>query len=206
MAQLVKGLQGVVRGRLGIIVGILVVAVLLAIGPFVLRRQGLLAHNPLKPLAIGTMAKFSFKHAGLAEPGVVFAGPDGEMTLSRLEGRAVLVNLWASWCAPCVKELPSLDRLQAELGSQSFQVVAVNMDQDKNDALSFLADNKIRHLKLYTDPNLQMSIALQEPGIPVSVLINAAGKEVGRLVGPTDWSSAQARALISAAIAPPSQK
>jgi thiol-disulfide isomerase/thioredoxin len=202
MANLAKGLQSLMRGRGGLIAGAAVLVALIAAGPLVVRGTHLFTHNPLKPLAVGAMEKFAFKHAGAPEPNAVFTGPAGGMTLTRFHGKAILVNVWASWCAPCVKEMPSLDRLQAELGGPQFQVVAVNMDQDKNDALSFLADNKIRHLALYTDPNLQMSIALQAPGIPVSVLIDAAGKEVGRLVGPADWSSPQAKALIEAVIAP----
>jgi thiol-disulfide isomerase/thioredoxin len=128
------------------------------------------------------------------------------MTLARFKGKPVLVNLWASWCVPCVKELPSLERLQASLGGKGFEVVAINMDQTRKDALDFLAEAKIRHLKLYADPNLLMSIALAEPSIPVSVLYDAQGHEVGRLVGGADWDSPEAKALIEAAIASPKER
>jgi thiol-disulfide isomerase/thioredoxin len=203
MMRLAKGLKALApnpRLHLGVAASVLVL--LLALGPLILRVEGVFSHNPLKLLAIGAMAKFAFKHQGTPAPGVVFAGPDGEMTLARFKGKPVLVNLWASWCVPCIKEMPSLERLQASLGGQGFEVVAINMDQNRDDALSFLADNKIRHLGLYADPHLLMSIALQEDGIPVSVLYDAAGREVGRLVGAADWSSPEAKALIAAAIAP----
>ena len=207
MIGLAKGLKSLLQNpRLNLIVAAGVLVVLLALGPLILRSQGLLSHNPLQKFAVGAMAKFAFKHQGTPAPGVVFEGPEGEMTLARFKGKPVLVNLWASWCVPCIKEMPSLARLQESLGGQGFEVVAINMDQDRDEALSFLADNKIHHLGLYADRHLLMSIAWQEPGIPVSVLYDAEGREVGRLVGAADWSSPEAKALITAAIAPHKEK
>ena len=181
-------------------VGAVVLALLLAAGPVILRMEGFLSSNPLKHLAIGAMAKFAFKQQGTPAPGVAFEGPEGPMTLARLKGHPVLVNLWASWCQPCIKELPSLDRLQQAMKSEGLSVVAINMDQDKDDALYFLAKNHVTHLPLYFDSNLLMSIALHEESIPVSVLYDASGREVGRYVGSTDWDSEAARKLIGAAI------
>ncbi|MFZ1988523.1 MAG: TlpA disulfide reductase family protein [Alphaproteobacteria bacterium] len=188
--------------RLGLIVGGIVLAVLLAAGPVILRMEGLISSNPLKHLAIGAMAKFAFKQQGAPAPGVAFEGPEGPMTLARLKGHPVLVNLWASWCQPCIKELPSLDRLQQAMKGEGLSVVAINMDQNKDDALYFLAKNHVTHLALYFDSNLLMSIALHEESIPVSVLYDASGREIGRYVGSTDWGSEEARQLIAAAIKP----
>ena len=188
--------------KLGLLVGGAVLAFLLAAGPVILRMEGLISSNPLRHFAIGTMAKFAFKQQGTPAPGVAFDGPEGPMTLARLRGHPVLVNLWASWCQPCVKELPSLDRLQQAMASEGLSIVAINMDQNKDDALYFLAKNHVTHLPLYFDANLLMSIALREESIPVSVLYDASGHEVGRYVGSTDWDSGEARQLIAAAIKP----
>ncbi|HXZ68804.1 MAG TPA: TlpA disulfide reductase family protein [Alphaproteobacteria bacterium] len=188
--------------KAGLIVGGIVLALLLAAGPVILRMEGLFSSNPLKHLAIGAMAKFAFGQQGMQAPSVAFDGPEGPMTLARLKGRPVLVNLWASWCQPCVKELPSLDRLQLAMKGEGLSVVAINMDQDKDDALYFLAKNHVTHLALYFDSNLLMSIALHEESIPVSVLYDASGREVGRYVGSTNWDSEEARRLIAAAIKP----
>ncbi len=192
--------------KLALSAGAVVLVLLLAAGPVILRTQGLVSSNPLKPLAIGTMAKFAFKQAGAAAPGVAFDGPEGPMTLARLRGHPLLVNLWASWCVPCVKELPSLDRLALAMKAEGLKVVAINMDQNTDDALYFLGKNHITHLPLYSDKNLLMSIALQEEGIPVSVLYDAQGHEIGRYVGGTNWDSPEARKLIAAAIKPDSQE
>lgn len=188
------------RLRPGLIAGAVALALLLVAGSVILRMEGGAAANPLRALAVGTMAKFAFKQEGAPAPGVAFDGPDGPMTLARLRGNPVLVNLWASWCVPCVKELPSLDRLQQAMKPEGLRVVAIDMDQNKDDALYFLAKNHVTHLPLYFDANLLMSIALHEEGIPVSVLYDAEGHEIGRYVGGTDWDSPDARKLIAAAI------
>lgn len=199
-----KGLRALAsNGKLNIAVALGVLVVLLALGPVIWRGEAFFSPNPLKQLAVGEMRKFAFKHQGTPVPGVDFEGPDGQMTLARLRGKPLLVNLWASWCAPCVKELPSLDRLQAALAGEGLEVVAINMDQNRDNAISFLEDAHIRHLKFYFDPHLLMSIALQEDGIPVSVLYGGDGREIGRFVGPADWSSEDAKALIRKAIATP---
>jgi thiol-disulfide isomerase/thioredoxin len=201
MSTPAKGLKRLLEPRINLAVALGVLVALLALGPILFGVEGLFAREPLKRLATGEMAKFSFKHRGSAAPQVVFEGPEGEMTLARLKGSPLLVNLWASWCQPCIKELPSLERLQASLAGEGLRVVAINMDQNPDDALAFLAERKIRHLSFYRDRNLLMSIAWQEPGIPASVLYDEEGREVGRLVGAADWSSPEAKALIKAAIA-----
>ena len=192
--------------KLGLIVGGILMVVLLAAVPILPRIEGLLSGNPLKALAVGPMAKFAFKELGTPAPAVAFEGPEGPMTLARLKGRPVLVNLWASFCQPCIKELPSLDRLQQAMKGEGLEVVAINMDQDRDDALYFLAKNHVVHLPLYFDRNLLMSIALHEENIPVSVLYDTNGREVGRYVGATDWNSPEARKLIASAIAQAAQE
>jgi len=200
----VKGLLESVRARkLAVISGGLALLALVMASVAIFGIEGVFSSNPLKRFAVGSMTKFVFKDAGMPAPGVAFDGPDGPMTLSRLRGKPVLVNLWASWCVPCVKELPSLDRLQLAMKAEGLAVVAINMDENNDDALYFLAKTHVTHLALYSDPNLLMSVALRVEGIPVSVLYNSEGREIGRYVGGTDWDSPEARKLIATAITTP---
>lgn len=164
-------------------------------------------HGPYGAYAKGEMSRLSFKFAGQPAPVISFQGPDGQATsLAAFRGRAVLVNLWATWCAPCVTEMPSLDALQTAMGGDKFQVVAINMDADHVAAAKeFLTDHALTHLPLYADPKLLMDPALAAPGIPASVLYDAKGREIARLYGSADWSSPEARALIGRVINPPAK-
>jgi thiol-disulfide isomerase/thioredoxin len=201
------GPKSAARARLNWWVVVAVAALALGLATLVIGPPQF-ASSPYAPYAKGAMAKLSFKFAGQKPPAVAFGGPDGQPTsLAAFRGRAVLMNLWATWCGPCVGELPALDALQKDLGGDTFQVVAVNMDADDAGAAArFLAEHGLTNLALYTDPKLQMDPALAGPGIPASVLYDAEGREVGRLFGAVDWASPEARALISRVIHPPKEK
>jgi thiol-disulfide isomerase/thioredoxin len=201
------GLRSVVRARVNWWVVVAVAALALGLARLVISLPQF-APSPYAPYAKGAMAKLSFKFAGQKPPAVAFGGPDGQpISLAAFHGRAVLMNLWATWCGPCVEELPALDALQKELGGQTFQVVAVNMDADDEGAAArFLGEHGLAHLALYSDPKLLMDPALAGPGIPASVLYDAEGREVGRLYGAVDWASPEARALIARVIHPPKEK
>ncbi len=113
----------------------------------------------------------------------------------------MLLNIWASWCVPCREEMPQLDKLQAELGGKDFEVVAVNIDRGGGDkAKKFLDETGATHLAPYTDPSGKLFAAVKAVGMPTTLLIDRDGKEIGRLVGPADWGSADAKRLIEAAI------
>jgi thiol-disulfide isomerase/thioredoxin len=133
---------------------------------------------------------------------LAFNGPDGNpMTIADHAGKTVLLNLWATWCAPCRKEMPSLAALQSEMGSRDFEVVAISVDR-KGLAASrqFLNEVGASALKLYADPSAQALGALQAVGLPASILIDRQGREIGRLLGPAEWNSPEAKALIKAAV------
>ncbi len=151
-------------------------------------------------LSVGEMAAFVFKKEPEALPEVVFQDAAGkERSLKDWRGKVVLLNLWATWCLPCRKEMPGLDRLQAEMGSDKFEVLAVSVDRTGLEgAKKFLDSIKVAKLGLYADPTVRMTSTLRVMGMPGTLLIDAEGREVGRLVGPAEWDSADAKALIKA--------
>lgn len=160
-----------------------------------------------KSLSKGTMATFVFKDAPSPLPKVSFNGPDGQpLSLENFKGKVVLLNLWATWCAPCKLEMPHLDKLKAKLGSDRFDVVTVSVDRGSPDKpRKFFNDIKISSLALYHDPEAQIGFTLMAIGMPTTLLIDPEGREIGRLVGPAEWDSPDAINLIRAhlAAAPP---
>jgi thiol-disulfide isomerase/thioredoxin len=159
----------------------------------------------LAGLNTGAMAAFVAKRPPQALPDVTFTAGDGETkSLADWRGRVVLLNIWATWCVPCREEMPQLDQLQADLGGENFEVVAVNIDKRGGDkAKTFLEETGAAHLARYTDPSGKLFRKVRAVGMPTTLLIDRDGKEIGRLVGPADWGSAQAKTLIEAAIAVP---
>jgi thiol-disulfide isomerase/thioredoxin len=148
----------------------------------------------------GHMTAFVFK-APEALPEIAFVDASGKaMTQKDWQGRVVLVNLWATWCAPCRKEMPALDRLQAALGSDKFEVVALSVDRGGIAASRrFLDQIKVEKLKLYVDATGRASGTLKAIGLPTTLLVRD-GREIGRLVGPAEWDSPEAKRLIEAAL------
>lgn len=158
--------------------------------------------NAVAGLSTGQMTAFVFKKSPEPLPDVAFTDASGKpMTLADFKGRTVLLNLWATWCAPCRKEMPDLDKLQKELGSASFEVVALSVDRQGADAAKkFLDGIKVENLKLYIDPTARAAATLRAVGMPTTLLIDKQGREVGRLVGPAEWHSGDAKRLIEASL------
>ena len=153
-------------------------------------------------LLIGEMADFAYAFPPRGAPKPGFLHEDETISLEAFRGKAILVNFWATWCAPCLKELPSLDALEADLGGEKFQVVAIAADpRGPEAAQDYLQRLNIENLKLYADPTLQLASAIGGANLlPVTILFDARGQEVGRLVGDADWSSAEAKRLVSSVI------
>lgn len=153
-------------------------------------------------LSQGHMASFVFKKAPEALPELKFQDRNGqEITLANWKGRVVLLNLWATWCLPCRKEMPALEKLQAELGSDTFEVVALSVDRTGiAGARKFLDETKIEKLALYADPSARLGSTLKAAGLPTTLLIDGEGREVGRLIGPAEWDSPDAVRLIKAVV------
>ncbi len=149
-------------------------------------------------LLVGEVADFEYAFPPRNAIDVPFEH-DGEMvSLAKFRGKAVLVNFWATWCAPCLKELPSLDALQGRLGGRDFEVVAIAADpKGPQAAQAFLDRLEIDNLALYADPRLAMATAVGGANVlPVSILYDAEGREIGRLVGEADWASPEAVRLV----------
>ncbi len=157
-----------------------------------------------RPLNRGKMTTFVFKKQPAApSKDPEFEGPQGKtMTLADLKGKVILLNLWATWCGPCRKEMPHLDELQAELGSDQFEVVALSIDRGSAEKPKrFLEEVGAKSLKFYHDPEAKAGFALMAIGMPTTILLDRQGREIGRLVGPAEWHSEDAKMLVRAAIA-----
>lgn len=138
---------------------------------------------------------FDRSHRGEAAPAAGFTDLDGKpRTLADFRGKPVLVNLWATWCAPCVKELPTLDRAAATI-----RVAAISQDMDGAAKVRpFLEQRKLARVEPYLDPKLSLGTAFAA-NLPVTILYDASGKEVWRRTGDFDWSSAEAAKAIAEA-------
>lgn len=126
---------------------------------------------------------------------------DGSHTLADFEGQVVLLNFWATWCAPCREEMPSLDALQHDLGGEDFQVVTLATGRNPTPAiLRFFEEEGIEALPTYLDPRQNVAREMSVFGLPITVIIDRDGNEVGRLRGDADWHSEEAVALLQAVI------
>ena len=116
--------------------------------------------------------------------------------LGKFRGKVLLVNLWASWCIPCRVEMPSLDRLAADLDGPDFQVLAVAEHDGWDKAEGFLNEVGAHHVVFGLDTTMKSAFAWGAEGLPATLLIDRQGREVGRMIGPTDWSAPEVRAVI----------
>jgi len=162
----------------------------------------------IAPLVHGEVAALTLASAPLKLPDLTFRDGEGqERKLSDWHGKTVLVNLWATWCVPCRKEMPALDGLQAKLGGPNFQVVAINIDtRDPEKPRKFLQDAGLTRLGYYTDEKAGVFQELKSIGralgMPTSVLVDPKGCEIGTIAGPAEWNSEDAIKLITAALSP----
>ena len=207
MSQDVEGPQPQRSGRQVKLIA-LVIVVLLAI----VAVYGAVTHfakpaDSLKPLAIGAMSKLAPTDPAIPAPAASFEGPDGKpMTVAGLKGKVVLVNLWATWCAPCVKEMPTLAKLKAANAGKPVEVIPLSVDrgEDVAKAKAFIA----AHPPLaYHHVDTAWVFALKPPaqGFPTTLIFDRQGRERARVSGDSDWSSREAQAVIDRLLAEPSQ-
>ena len=162
----------------------------------------------IAPLAQGEVAALTMATSPLRLPDLAFEDADGKpRKLSDWRGKTVLVNLWATWCVPCRKEMPALDSLQTKLGGKDFEVVAINIDtRDAEKPKNFLKDGNLTRLGYFSDQKAKVFQELKSIGralgMPTSVLVDAKGCEIATIAGPAEWDSDDAVKLITAAVKP----
>ncbi|EEA93704.1 Thiol-disulfide isomerase or thioredoxin [Pseudovibrio denitrificans] len=161
----------------------------------------------LKGLTTGEVAAFLPAEKPLNLSELKFNDADGNLiTMADLKGTKLL-NLWATWCAPCRKEMPHLDKLQREAGNEEFNVIAVNMDRGENNPkpLKFLNDIGVKDLAYFSDHTMKTFNDLRTkgkaPGLPSTIMIGEDGCEIGTMFGPADWAAPEAFTLVNAALA-----
>ncbi len=160
----------------------------------------------LAPLARGEVAAVGIAAEPNRLPELAFTDAAGKpRTLADWRGRTVLLNLWATWCVPCRKEMPALDALQAKLGGDKFEVVAVNIDTRNLDKpKAWLEEVGVKQLAYYADPSAKVFQDLKAIGkafgMPTTLLVDPHGCELGALAGPAEWASEDAVKLIEAAM------
>ena len=142
--------------------------------------------------------KFALHAAPKPVPEIQFQDSEGKaLTLQDFRGKVVLLNIWATWCLPCRREMPTLDRLQAKLGGPDFEVLPLSIDRDGFEAITkFYSDVGVKHLAIYLDGSAQAASTLGAVGLPTTLLIDRDGRELGRLVGPAEWDSPDMIAFI----------
>ena len=135
-------------------------------------------------------------------PEIRFQDDQGhDLTLAEFRGRAVLLNLWATWCVPCRQEMPTLDRLEARLGGKDFLVIALSIDRKGVDAVrDFYREVGVEKLAIYLDPSGKGSRGLAIPGVPATLLIDQEGREVARKMGAAEWDGPEMVWLIERTI------
>lgn len=158
----------------------------------------------LAPLAHGEIAALAVERSPKRAASLAFNAPDGrKLTLEDFRGRALILNLWATWCVPCRAEMPALDRLQAKAGAPDFEVVAVNVDTARLERpKAFLDEIGVKALARYADPSADAFETLRLDGkalgLPTSLLIDKDGCELGVVAGPVNWASDDALKVVEA--------
>ncbi|MCZ4281650.1 TlpA disulfide reductase family protein [Kiloniella laminariae] len=176
------------------------VSIGLFLAVFFLQITEATAENSDKPPLEGRLeGNFTLFDPPVPVPIESFEDEEGNLrSLKDFEGQVLLLNFWATWCPPCIKEMPDLDKLQAELGSDDFRVVTLSEDRGGlKQVLPFLNDNNLKNLPPYVDVKGRVSRAFGVRGLPSTYLIDKEGLIVGALIGPFEWSAPEVKKLIA---------
>jgi len=168
----------------------------LAVGAALLALVGSLQGAGAQP------AGFAVHESPRPVPEIRFENGEGEtVSLADFRGKVVLLNIWATWCVPCRQEMPTLERLQAELGGPDFEVVALSIDRTGlAEVIAFYEELGLQELGIYVDASGKAARALSALGIPTTLLIDREGSEIGRLLGPAEWDSPEMVSFIRGSI------
>jgi len=173
-------------------------AAILALIGFLASADRGIAAPARSELSVGQMQNFTFFDSPKQMNGISFVDAQGrKLGLEDFRGKFVLVNLWATWCGPCRREMPSLDRLQARLSGDEFTVLALSQDRKGVAAVEkFLTQVGIKNLGVFVDSSARSARTLGAIGLPTTILLNKEGGVIGRLIGPAEWDSDEAVRLI----------
>ncbi|MBI4184449.1 MAG: TlpA family protein disulfide reductase [Proteobacteria bacterium] len=169
-------------------------------GPTLFAGRG--GPTPIPPLSSASApspeSAFSILDRPREVPAVHFEDAEGRsLSLADFRGKVVLLNLWATWCGPCRREMPTLDRLQARLGGPEFEVLALSIDRAGIDVVrNFYREVGVERLAMYIDASGKAARALGALGLPTTLLIDQEGREIGRLIGPAEWDAAEMVAFL----------
>ena len=154
----------------------------------------------IEALRDGDMQKLMFHSEPQPVSQIPFTDPEGvEHSLADWEGKYVVVNFWATWCAPCRKEMPGLDRLQAEFGGEDFEVVTIATGRNSLTGIrKFFEETGVTNLPILLDPGSDLARDMAVLGLPITVLLDPEGREIARLRGDAEWDSDSARAIVAA--------
>ncbi len=163
-------------------------------------NPGLADVEAANALREGDMKKLNFHSEPEMVSDAVFTGPDGaEHSLADWQGKHVVVNFWATWCAPCRKEMPGLDELNATFGGEQFEVVTIATGRNPLPAIQrFFEEEAIETLPILLDPKQTVAREMAVLGLPITVILNPEGEEIARLRGDAEWNSESAFAIVSA--------
>jgi len=160
--------------------------------------------SDLESLRVGDMKKLNFHStpAEVSDKEFFLADDAGTGTLADYRGKIVLLNFWATWCAPCRAEMPMLSELQAELGGDDFEVVTLATGRNAPAGIvKFFAETGITNLPRHQDPKQALAREMAVLGLPITVILDREGREIARLRGDAEWNSDSAKAILSALIA-----
>ena len=158
--------------------------------------------GPLERFNTASLKKLTALDPPPIRPSLTFQTLDGaDVQLSKHQGQVVLLNAWATWCPPCIAEMPSLDRLQELRGGPDFIVVPISLDRTPAEAKVWLEENELRNLESWHDKSYRLTGEVKLPGLPTTILYNREGREVARVPGEVKWDSVEALALIDHLIA-----
>lgn len=176
---------------------IVLVGAIVAAGSFAVYMQSGL-NDEVVPSKLGSIDNFLPAREIKPAPLLTFLDEDGEkLTLERFRGKIVVLNLWATWCTPCIAEMPLLDRLQQQLESVGVVVVALSIDRGGPEVVrEFYDEHEIEHLGVYVDPTMRAQNDISAFALPTTIIIDREGNDRGRIVGPAEWDDAEAADLV----------
>jgi thiol-disulfide isomerase/thioredoxin len=147
--------------------------------------------------AVGSLQRLAVRDTPPPQPKLGFiAADETQMSLNDYRGKVVLLNVWATWCPPCVKEMPALDELQKMRGGDDFEVITVSVDRNAEEPAAFFETHNIENLIPWHDTSYSLPAEVMAPGLPVSIFYDKRGREVARVFGDVEWTSKEVSAFV----------